>query len=183
MLSRTTKALFNTIAADARALTRSIANKFIGTHYKAADLLDQAVIEPTAVEQIDHHSETFVHMRDYSNNSAPQQFGAQMVSEMIERLATPMILDRDTKSPFGYGVDSQLNVVEFGCATGNSSLDPLLKIEKIAGPSLKIKAVMNDLPLNDWNTLRKTLGANVPDIEVEVSSQSMYAGPYFCFNK
>ena len=72
--------------------------------------------------------ETFVHMRDYCNNSAPQQQGAQIISEMIERLAGPTILARKMD-----GI-SKLNVVEYGCATGNPR--PLSKIKQAAGPSL-----------------------------------------------
>ena len=116
----------------------------------------------------DHHSETFVHMRDYCNNSAPQQQGAQIISEMIERLTGPMILARKMDG------NSKLNVVEFGCATGN--LGPLSKIKQAAGPSFGIKAVMNDLPLNDWKTLKENFASAMPDVEIEVACQSMYAG-------
>ena len=118
--------------------------------------------------ETNHHSETFVHMRDYCNNSAPQQQGAQIISEMIERLAGSMIQVRKMD------VNSKLNVVEFGCATGNPG--PLSKIKKTAGPSLGIKAVMNDLPLNDWKTLKENFASTMPDVEIEVACQSMYAG-------
>ena len=112
----------------------------------------------------------------------PQNYGARVLSEMIERHTRQMIADRKIESllqPGRVHGDPELNVVEFGCATGSSSLDPLSKIRKAAGPSFGIKAVMNDLPLNDWKTLHQTLALNVPDVKVEVSSQSMYAGTLF----
>lgn len=115
-----------------------------------------------------NHSETFVHMRDYCNNSAPQQQAAQIVAEMIERLAGPTIQARKMDGSY------KLNVVEFGCATGNPG--PVSKIKQAAGPSFEIKAVMNDLPLNDWKTLKENFASSMPDVEIEVACQSMYAG-------
>ena len=67
----------------------------------------------------------------------------------------------------------KLNVVEFGCASGGSSIDPLNAIKE-ASDNRKIKAIMNDLPLNNWEALKETLAKNVPEVEVEICAQSMY---------
>ena len=91
-----------------------------------------------------------------------------MIEKNITKLFSP---DSAAVSP---NHDDVLNVVEFGCATGSSSIDPLSKIQSAAGSRRKVKTVMNDLPLNDWDTLQQTLGENMPDVDVEISRQSMY---------
>ena len=80
------------------------------------------------------------------------QFFRQSVAR--RRHTRQMIWDRNSRFEFenvtADRMPADLNVVEFGCATGISSIDPLLKIAKAASPLFRIKAVMNDLPLNDW---------------------------------
>lgn len=113
-------------------------------------------------------TDTFVTMRDYSENSAVQNKAAFRLSEMIEQVLGGMDFSIPSES-------TQIIVVEFGCATGSSSIDPLnqiLRASKVNGR--RICAVMNDLPLNDWDTLQTTLKEKVPKVDVQVSCQSMY---------
>ena len=108
----------------------------------------------------------FVTMRDYSENSAMQNFAAFLLSKMIEKNAE-RLFSADSTSKV-------VKVVDYGCATGSSSLDPLRAIQAAAGSNRRVLAVMNDLALNDWGTLKQTLKENVPDVDVQIASQSMY---------
>jgi len=111
----------------------------------------------------------FVAMRDYSENSAMQNFAAFLLSKMIEKNAEGLFSTDSTQCP-----SKVVKVVDYGCATGSSSLDPLRAIQAAAGSNRRVLAVMNDLPLNDWATLKQTLKENVPDVDVQIASQSMY---------
>jgi len=115
---------------------------------------------------MENNAAEFVAMRDYSENSAMQNYAAFLLSKMIEKNAE-RLFSADSTSKV-------VKVVEYGCATGSSSLDPLRAIQAAAGSNRRVLAVMNDLPLNDWATLKQTLNENVPDVDVQIASQSMY---------
>jgi len=128
------------------------------------------LITDTEIKDAAAMSEEFVAMRDYSENSAAQNEAACLLSGMIEQVLGGMHFSVSSKSTY-------ISVVEFGCATGSSSIDPLNKI--MSAPKIngrRICAIMNDLPLNDWDTLQTTLKEKVPTVDVQVSSRSMYNG-------
>ena len=99
------------------------------------------MITNTEIKDAAAMSEEFVAMRDYSKNSASQNEAACLLSGMIEQVLGGMHFLVSSKS-------TCISVVEFGCATGSSSIDPLDKI--ISAPKIngrRVCAIMNDLPL------------------------------------
>ena len=103
--------------------------------------------------------EAFVITRDCSENSTSQN-------------AKKLSSSDSTVSP-NHDV---LNLAQFGCATDNSSPDLLSKIQVTAGTRRKLKVVMNDSALKNWDTLQQTLEENTPDIDIQISRHSMYKG-------
>ena len=115
-------------------------------------------------------SDRFLTMRDYAMNSGAQNYGSHLLSQMIAKCA-PEISSICKKEC----MTKSLNAVEFGCATGTSSLLPIDAIRKAVGPTTDVNIVMNDLPLNDWGELSKTISTNCPpQVSFDISSQSMY---------
>ena len=87
---------------------------------------------------------------DYNENSAAQVSSARNILSTLKKLAKRL----DSKLPNSVA----LSVCEYGCATGGSSLEPLNAIKEGCKVSKRpLKAVMNDLPGNDWNVLAQTL--------------------------
>eukprot|EP00957_Ditylum_brightwellii_P009190 695316-Ditylum_brightwellii.AAC.1 len=118
-------------------------------------------------------SESFVAMRNYSDNSSCQRSGAVLLSKMLEE-ALNKGLNKLSNKEIETGT---ITTIEFGCATGSSSLDILNKILVYATINgCRTKAIMNDLPLNNWNELKTTLQDKLPMIDVKLSRQSMYNG-------
>jgi len=111
----------------------------------------------------------FVAMRDYSENSTLQNYASFLMSKMIAKNMERLFPADSIQYP-----TQVVKVVEYGCATGSSSLDSLRAIQAAVGSSRRVLAVMNDLALNDWATLKQTLKENVPDVDVQIASQSMY---------
>ena len=63
----------------------------------------------------------------------------------------------------------ELSVVEFGCVSEGSSIDPLNTIKEASG-NREMKTIMNDLSLNNWEVLKENLAKNVSEVEVEICS-------------
>ena len=105
-------------------------------------------------------------MIDYNDNSEVQAFAASKLSELIKKSAAKLIEN--------IPVDEAVSVCEYGCATGGSSIAPIRAIEELAGER-KIKIVMNDLPMNDWETLRATIETRFPTIDFDYVAKTMYS--------
>ena len=84
---------------------------------------------------------TDLHMSsDYNSNSASQSLGAAMLSTFLRREAA--------RIDASLAAEEALQVVEYGCATGGSSLVPLGAIQDSIS-NRPLRATMNDLPMND----------------------------------
>ena len=105
-------------------------------------------------------------MVDYNSNSEVQALAASKLSELIKRYATK-VLDHFPR-------DATVSVCEYGCATGGSSIMPIKAIEDASGRR-KIKMIMNDLPMNDWDTLQATIEPKFPNIDFEYIAKTMYS--------
>ena len=97
---------------------------------------------------------------DYNSNSACQSLAAATLSTFLRREAARI----DAKSFASLAAEEALQVVEYGCATGGSSLVPLGAIQDSISDR-PLRATMNDLPMNDWATLRSTVEPALPDVD------------------
>ena len=105
-------------------------------------------------------------MVDYNNNSEVQALAASKLSELIQTYATKLMVNIPH--------DGTVTVCEYGCATGGSSIAPIKAIEDAAG-TRKIKAIMNDLAMNDWDTLQTTIETKFPNIDFKYVAKTMYS--------
>jgi len=109
---------------------------------------------------------TDLHMSsDYNSNSASQSLGAAMLSTFLRREAA--------RIDASLAAEEALQVVEYGCATGGSSLVPLGAIQDSIS-NRPLRATMNDLPMNDWATLRSTVEPALPNVDFAYAQTSMY---------
>ena len=109
---------------------------------------------------------TDLHMSsDYNSNSASQSLGAARLSTFLRREAARIDASLAAEEP--------LQVVEYGCATGGSSLVPLGAIQDSIS-NRPLRATMNDLPMNDWATLRSTVELALPNVDFAYAPTSMY---------
>lgn len=114
-------------------------------------------------------SDEFVHMMsNYNEASAAQQHGADLVCGYLPKL----VADSLKMLPKG----SSLHVVEFGCATGGSSIAPLKVIENVVADKVKMVMTFNDLPLNNWDVLKATVEPNFDAVTFKYCKNSMYEG-------
>lgn len=105
-------------------------------------------------------------MVDYNQNSEVQAFAASKLSELIKKFAAKILVNLPQ--------NETLNICEYGCATGGSSIAPIRAIEELASKR-KIIITMNDLPMNDWKTLKTTIEAKFPNIDFKYLAKSMYS--------
>ncbi len=105
-------------------------------------------------------------MLDYNDNSEVQAFAASKLSKLIKKFAAKLLAN--------IGPEETVNVCEYGCATGGSSIAPIRAIEESAG-TRKIRVIMNDLPMNDWETLQTTIEEEFPNIDFTYVAKSMYS--------
>ena len=105
-------------------------------------------------------------MVDYNNNSEVQALAASKLSELIQTYATKLLVNIPH--------DETVTVCEYGCATGGSSIAPIKAIEEAAGRR-KIKVIMNDLAMNDWDTLQTTIETKFPNIDFKYVAKTMYS--------
>ena len=105
-------------------------------------------------------------MVDYNDNSEVQALASSMLSELIKRYASKLLEH--------FPCDVTVNVCEYGCATGGSSIVPIKAIEDALG-TRKIKMIMNDLPMNDWDILQATIEPIFPNIDFEYVAKTMYS--------
>ncbi|WP_186539816.1 hypothetical protein [Synechococcus sp. BIOS-E4-1] len=105
-------------------------------------------------------------MVDYNQNSEVQALAASILSELIKKFAAKILVH--------LAPNEILNVCEYGCATGGSSIAPIRAIEELAGQR-KVVIIMNDLPMNDWKTLETTIEAKFPRIDFKYLAKTMYS--------
>ena len=105
-------------------------------------------------------------MIDYNQHSEVQALAAKELSELIGRYATK----RAEELPS----NETIQICEYGCATGGSSIAPIRAIKDAMGRR-KLILVMNDLPINDWKNLKKTVEVDFPDINFKYIARSMYS--------
>jgi len=112
--------------------------------------------------------ESFVHMEsNYNDNSALQASANVLITSWVQECAAATCRSLPAGTP--------LRVMEFGPATGGSSIKPIEAITASAGEMARpVEVTMNDLPRNDWATLRKTVETAFPDVQFNFSRASMY---------
>ena len=109
---------------------------------------------------------TDLHMSsDYNSNSDCQSLGAATLVTFLRREAA--------RIDASLAAEEALQVVEYGCATGGSSLVPLGAIQDSISDR-PLRATMNDLPMNDWATLSSTVEPALPEIDFAYAKTSMY---------
>jgi len=112
-------------------------------------------------------SDNFVHMTaEYNDNSQVQQQGSELMCRWLPQLVKNVVKMLPEGSP--------LRVVEFGCATGGSSLAPLKVVEHAAAGVAEVIVTMNDLPLNSWDVLKATVEPEFKKFAFNYSPCSMY---------
>ena len=95
---------------------------------------------------------------DYNSNSACQSLGAATLATFLRREAA--------RIDASLAAEEALQVVEYGCATGGSSLVPLGAIQDSISDR-PLRATMNDLPRNNWATLSSTVEPALPEIDLQ----------------
>ena len=105
-------------------------------------------------------------MIDYNQHSEVQALAAKELSKLIKKYATKLAEELPA--------NETIQICEYGCATGGSSIAPIRAIKDAMGRR-KLILVMNDLPMNDWKNLKKTVEAEFPDINFKYIAKSMYA--------
>lgn len=142
----------------------------------------------------DKRSSAFVRMEsDYNDNSTSQSSAADELCQWLAKYTKDVAKDQEV-----------LNVAEYGCATGGSSISPLKTIFKHATDSYDYTVTLvsemaadacacsaasfltfltshnpnskNDLPFNDWNVLSSTVEPMFPLVKFQYSKESMYKG-------
>ena len=103
----------------------------------------------------------------YNENSEAQASGAAFLTTFLCRAAASVHASLPQGVP--------LEICEYGCSTGGSSILPLLSIKNVADDR-SLRVSLNDLPMNDWAILKKTVEPMFPDIEFSYKPKSMY-GP------
>ena len=104
-------------------------------------------------------------MIDYNENSQAQNLGSTLLTTIIKKhakLLRKSISQREV-----------VNICEYGCATGGSSIAPIRAIQDELSPR-KIRIFMNDLPANDWAALKNVVESTFPDINFFYIAKSMY---------
>ena len=104
-------------------------------------------------------------MIDYNQNSYIQNLGSTFLSTIIKKHAK--LLNKDI------GRGQVVNIVEYGCSTGGSSLAPIRVLKDELSPR-KIRVTMNDLPANDWATLKNVIEPAFPGISFTYVAKTMY---------
>jgi len=102
---------------------------------------------------------------DYNENSANQASGAAALTKYLREAARQL----DREIPDGI----PLKVCELGCATGGSSISPIEAILAVINRPLLV--VLNDLPENDWEVLKRTVETAFPSVTFEYKPMSMYS--------
>ena len=105
-------------------------------------------------------------MIDYNNNSEVQALAARKLSEILKKYTAE--LSENLPS------DETVQICEYGCATGGSSIAPIKAIQEKTGKR-NLKILMNDLPMNDWETLKNTVEKEFPDIDFRYTAKTMYS--------
>jgi len=104
-------------------------------------------------------------MIDYNENSDAQNLASKILATIIKKHA--QLLSKSI------GQDDIINIYEYGCATGGSSIAPIRALQDQLSPR-KIRITMNDLPANEWLVLKKVVESTFPDIDFAYISKSMY---------
>ena len=104
-------------------------------------------------------------MIDYNQHSEVQALAAKELSKLIEKYAAKLAEELPS--------NETIQICEYGCATGGSSIAPIRAIKNAMGRR-KLILLMNDLPMNDWKNLKKTVETEFSDINFKYIAKSMY---------
>ena len=102
---------------------------------------------------------------DYNCNSQVQLLGATNLTPFIRRAAMQVSAILPKGETF--------KVYEYGCATGGSSILPLMAIQDSIGDR-RLEVNMVDLPMNDWDALKSTVEPKLQTINFSYTPKSMY---------
>ena len=101
-------------------------------------------------------------------NSAIQAAAATRLTAFLRRAAASVEVTLPEGTP--------LVILEHGCSTGGSSIEPLQAIRDAVSKDRSLRVIMNDLPMNDWGVLKETVESKFPDMDFSYKPTSMY-GP------
>ena len=104
-------------------------------------------------------------MIDYNENSDVQNLCSTILAAKIKKYAK---LLRES-----IGQEEVIHICEYGCASGGSSIAPIRALQDELSPR-KIRVAMNDLPANDWTTLKNLVEPMFPGIDFMYIPKSMY---------
>ena len=102
---------------------------------------------------------------NYNQNSEIQAYTASLLDSFLRRA----VAELDTILPQGV----PLEICEYGCATGGSSILPIRAIQDTV-VNRPLHVTLNDLPSNDWIVLKKTVEPEFPSIKFKYEVRSMY---------
>lgn len=112
-----------------------------------------------------NNAKTFSMLSTYNQNSKIQAYTASLLDPFLRRAAAEL----DSILPPG----TPLEICEYGCATGGSSIAPIRAIHETVG-NRSLHVTLNDLPSNDWSVLQETVEPEFPSIQFKYEMRSMY---------
>ena len=104
-------------------------------------------------------------MIDYNENSDVQNLCSTILAKLIKKHAKQL--------KENIGQEEVIHICEYGCASGGSSIAPIRALQDELSPR-KIRVAMNDLPANDWPTLKNLVEPIFPGVDFMYIPKSMY---------